>query len=100
MASPGDVGTANSYGLECQANVVNYAQDGWYQADLTREEFLAEMERTRTAGVAGAGGWGWRRRRGGSRCGPLPPARPSSPGTSSCLLSYGPPPHRRTCPGT
>ena len=58
MASPGDVGTANSYGLECQANVVNYAQDGWYQADLTREEFLAEMERTRTAGVAGAGAGG------------------------------------------
>lgn len=38
--TPADRNTASRYGLQCQVDGIQYCQEGWIHADLTREEFL------------------------------------------------------------
>ena len=38
--TPSDRNTASQYGLTCQVDGINYCQEGWIHADLTREEFV------------------------------------------------------------
>lgn len=40
MASPNDQNLANSYGWKCQASEIDYTQNKWVHADMTRQEFL------------------------------------------------------------
>ena len=49
MASPADQSTARAYDLRCQADMINYAQPSWVNADLTREEFVAETQKASAA---------------------------------------------------
>mmetsp|Transcript_11159 Transcript_11159/g.22834 ORF Transcript_11159/g.22834 Transcript_11159/m.22834 type:complete len:624 (+) Transcript_11159:127-1998(+) len=53
MASPADQSTARAYDLRCQADMINYAQPNWVNADLTREEFVAETQKVEAAVVEG-----------------------------------------------
>mmetsp|Transcript_29424 Transcript_29424/g.61616 ORF Transcript_29424/g.61616 Transcript_29424/m.61616 type:complete len:623 (-) Transcript_29424:56-1924(-) len=43
-----DRNIATQYGLKCQVDAINYCQDNWVHADLTREEFLSHMARGQT----------------------------------------------------
>lgn len=43
--TPTDRNTALQYGLQCQVDGIRYCQDGWIHADLTREEFLSQLNR-------------------------------------------------------
>jgi len=36
---PSDENTANSYGLSCQLNVIDYTKDKWIHCDATREQY-------------------------------------------------------------
>jgi hypothetical protein len=40
MAPPNDQNLAKSYGWKCQASEIDYAQNKWIHADMTRQEFL------------------------------------------------------------
>ena len=41
--TPIDQNTALQYGLQCQVDGIRYCQDDWIHADLTREEFLSQL---------------------------------------------------------
>jgi hypothetical protein len=41
--TPMDQNTALQYGLQCQVDGIHYCQDGWIHADLTREEFMSQL---------------------------------------------------------
>ena len=40
-----DRNTASQYGLQCQVDGIEYCNDKWIHADLTREEFLSYIEK-------------------------------------------------------
>ena len=43
-----DRNTASQYGLNCQVDCINYCQENWFHADLTREEFIAAVKEGKT----------------------------------------------------
>jgi hypothetical protein len=45
MASPNDQNLADSYGWKCQASEIDYTQNKWVHADMTRQEFLKLVDR-------------------------------------------------------
>ena len=45
MAPPNDQNLANSYGWKCQASEIDYTQNNWIHADMTRQEFMKLVDR-------------------------------------------------------
>ena len=43
-----DRNTASQYGLNCQVDCINYCQENWFHADLTREQFIAALHEGET----------------------------------------------------
>lgn len=46
QASTTDQSLALQYGLECQANIIDYARRNWYHADWTRQEYATKVAKS------------------------------------------------------
>jgi hypothetical protein len=77
MASPSDQQMAKTYGLACQVDHVNYAQENWIHADLTRQELL-EQTRTSTSSAVDQPLWA------------LASSAPSWPGVEAVMALFRP----------
>lgn len=48
--TPADEQTANSYGLSCQLNIIDYTKQNWVHCDTTREEYHSIISDSNTNG--------------------------------------------------